>query len=178
MNRIRREGNIIILRSGGPDEWAKSHAIRDAFIAQWEAEAAAKDGEVEVAPTDNAQEQATTVKVGGKDEHRIFDAVTAHYKALAEGATPETAPPLPEISGIEHRENDVVILRSGGPDEWAASNAIIAEARARWEAEAKNGEVEVASTGGAQAQTITVKVGGSDENRIFDAITAQDKSLV
>ncbi len=85
------------------------------------------------------------VKVGGKDENKIFDAVTAHYKALAHGATPETAPPLPDVI-YPKAEGNIIILRSGGPDEWAASNAIVAEARARWEAEAaaKNGEFRAA----------------------------------
>ena len=82
MNRIRREGDIIILRSGGPDEWAKSHAIRDAFIAQWEAEAAAKNGETAKVQLDGAQ--AVAVKVGGNDENKTFDEITAHYKALAQ----------------------------------------------------------------------------------------------
>ena len=84
MNRIRREGDIIILRSGGPDEWAKSHAIRDAFIAKWEAEAAAKNGETSEVQLDGAQAQAVAVKVGGKDENKTFDSVTAHFKALAQ----------------------------------------------------------------------------------------------
>ena len=77
------------------------------------------------------------------------------------------------------REGDVIIMRVGGPDEWAASNAIVAEAKARWEAEAKNGEALKAQIDGAtQDQTVAVKVGGKDENRIFNAITAHDKSLV
>ena len=77
------------------------------------------------------------------------------------------------------REGDVIILRVGGHDEWAASNAIVAEAKARWEAEAKNGEAPKAQIDGAtQEKTTTVKVGGPDENRNFDAITAHDKSLV
>ena len=67
---------------------------------------------------------------------------------------------------IDH--GDVIEIISGGADEWAASNAIIAEARARWEAEAaaKNGEVEVAQSG------------GKHEHRGCEAITAHDKSLV
>ena len=45
MKTIIDHGDRIEIISGGPDEWAKSHAIRDAFIAQWEAEAAAQNGE-------------------------------------------------------------------------------------------------------------------------------------
>ena len=62
---------------------------------------------------------------------------------------------------IDH--GDVIEIISGGPDEWAASNAIIAEAKARWEAEAaaKNGEAEVAQPEETtQDQTAPVKVGG------------------
>ncbi len=77
---------------------------------------------------------------------------------------------------IDH--GDVIEIISGGPDEWAASNSIIAEAKARWEAEAaaKNGEVEVAQTDDAQSQTIT-KSGSPDNNRILGAIATHDKSL-
>lgn len=33
MNHIRREGDIIIMRVGGKDEWKTIHAIRDALIS-------------------------------------------------------------------------------------------------------------------------------------------------
>ena len=77
---------------------------------------------------------------------------------------------------IDH--GDIIEIISGGPDEWAASNAIIAEAKARWQAQAaaKNGEAEVAQTDDAQSQTI-IKSGSPDKNRILGAITTHDKSL-
>ena len=47
---------------------------------------------------------------------------------------------------IDH--GDTIEIISGGPDEWAASNAIIAQAKARWQADAdaQNGEGEVVQT--------------------------------
>ena len=61
MNRIIDHGDVIEIISGGPDEWAKSHAIRDAFIAQWEAEAAAKNDEVGVVQPDDTKAQTTVL---------------------------------------------------------------------------------------------------------------------
>ena len=111
MNRIRREGDVIIMRVGGPDEWAKSHAIRDAFIAQWEAEAAQNEAPNNGNAPKNAvnEAQTLTVKVGGKDENEIFDSIMAHHKALAEGATLETAPALPEICCVESQGNSAAL---------------------------------------------------------------------
>lgn len=95
MNRIRREGDVIILRVGGPDEWAASNAIVAEARARWEAETAAKNGETSEVQLDGAQDQTVAVKVGGRDENKTFDAITAHYKELAEAATSETASVLP-----------------------------------------------------------------------------------
>ena len=32
MNRIQRKGDVILIRSGGPDEWKTIHGIRDAIL--------------------------------------------------------------------------------------------------------------------------------------------------
>lgn len=64
-----------------------------------------------------------TVKIGGKDENQTFDAITAHYKALAQGATPQTASALPHANRIT-RKGDIITIRFAGKDEWKATHAI------------------------------------------------------